>query len=260
MKKSLLIFFLISNFSIHQLFTQNIFQDTLPDNHILFVLPILDDRLEGANEHLEGFNISMDFPHQLEKRKLDENNLISLVRNNKITGTLTYPNGEKTQIRYEVVNHRKTEDIYMKTTLGYFLWENVTIQDDKVIFVINWWYCPPARKIDLETCEMVIQILSDSINWHKDDDRKCEDDIERNKWSLFCALKYASKKKMGEYNHHNTVMQTVRFVIDELIPDHEFEHTLMDYNNLQSTKHKDIIHVLEIARKRIEQEIERSEN
>ena len=65
---------------------------------------------------------------------------MSLVRDQEITGTLTYPNGKTTQILYEVVRHRETEDMYMKTTLGYFLWENATVQDDKLFFVINWWY------------------------------------------------------------------------------------------------------------------------
>ena len=128
-----------------------------------------------------------------------------------------------------------------------------------MFFVINWWYCPPARKVDLETLEMTEQLLADSTNWHKNDDRKCENDIESNQWSLFCALKYASREKMGEYNHHNTAMQTVRFVIDDIIPNHGFEHTLMDYNNSPSTEHEDILRILEIAKKRIIQEIEKIE-
>jgi len=113
-------------------------------------------------------------------------------------------------------------------------------------------------KVDLETLEMTEQLLADATNWHKKDDRKCENDIESSRWSLFCALKYASIKKMGEYNHHNTAMQTVRFVIDDLIPDHGFEHTLMDYNNLLSTEHKDILSVVRIAKERIKKEIEKN--
>jgi len=259
MKKYLLIFLFISWFSGSQVLAQHTVQDTLPDNYLLFTLHWLNDRLEGANEYLKEFKISMDLPHQFLQQKLDINRLISLVRDQEITGTLTYPNGKTTPIKYEVVHHRESEEIYMKTTLGYFLWESVTIRDDKLMFVIYWWYCPPARKVDIETLEMTQQLLADSINWHKNDDRKCEDDIESNKWSLFCALKYASIEKMGEYNHHNTAMQTVRFVIDDLIPDHGFEHTLMNYNNLPSTKHKDILRVLEISKKRIKQAIEKNE-
>lgn len=204
----------------------------------------------------------MDIPDELLKKglkELDIKTLISLAKNKEITGTLTYPNGRKTQIRYEVVRHIGTEDIYMKTTLGYFLWEMLNIKDDNVIFAIYWWYCPPARKVDLETLEMTTQLLADSANWHKNDDRICDDDIENNQWSLFCALKHASIQKMGEYNHHNAVMQTVRFVIDDLIPDHGFAHTLMDHNNASSKKHEDILRILEIAKERIKKELENNE-
>jgi hypothetical protein len=63
---------------------------------------------------------------------------------------------------------------------------------------------------------------------------------------------------MGEYNHHNTAMQALRFTIDELIPDHGFEHTLMDYNNSPSTTHHDILMVIEQAKKRIEEELRKA--
>lgn len=61
---------------------------------------------------------------------------------------------------------------------------------------------------------------------------------------------------MGEYNHHNTAMQTVRFVIEDLDPDSYFEHALMDYNNAPSTNHADILRVLAIAKKRIKEELQ----
>lgn len=256
MKKFLLIVFFVPLFCICPLLAQNDSQDTLPDNHLPFTLNILDDGLEGGCEYLEGFKVSMDIPREILKNGLDIKTIISLARKQAIKGTLTYPNGKTSGIKYEVVRHREKEDIYMKTTLGYFLWESATIQDNKLIFVINWWYCPPARKVDFEALEMAKQLLANSTKWHKNDDRKCEDDIESNRWSLFCALKHASIEKMGEYNHHNTAMQTVRFVIDDMIPDHGFAHTLMDYNNAGSTTHKDILKVLDLATARIRQEIE----
>jgi hypothetical protein len=75
---------------------------------------------------------------------------------------------------------------------------------------------------------------------------------------LFCALKSASLEIAGEYNHHNTAVQTTRFVIDEIIPDHEFAHTLMDYNNASTTSYEDILHVLELSKQRIRQELSES--
>jgi len=55
-------------------------------------------------------------------------------------------------------------------------------------------------------------------------------------------------------------MQTVRFVIDELIPEHEFEHTLMDYNNLPATRYKDILFVIKEAKERIELELKKGKD
>jgi hypothetical protein len=252
-------FFFSSFFEAFPLLAQDIDQDTLPDNYLLFNLHQLEDRLEGENEYLEGFVVSMDLHREFLREKLEIDRLVSFVRDHEVIGTLTYPNGKTSQIKYEVVRHRETDDVYMKTTLGYFLWEHATIHDEKLKFVINWWYCPPARQLDLETLEMAGKLLGDPNHWHKSDDRRCEDDLENHQWSLFCALKHASIEKMGEYNHHNTAMQTVRFAIDSLIPGHGFEHTLMDFNNSPSTKHGDVIHVLRISEERIERELEEIE-
>jgi hypothetical protein len=219
----------------------------------------IEGKLEGGNEYLQGFKVSMDLTPEFLQEKLRIDELMSFVRDQDVTGILTYPDGKTSPIEYEVVRHRGTDDIYMKTTLGYFLWESATIHEDKLKFVINWWYCPPARRVDLEALEMAEQLLGDPNHWRKNDDRRCEDDIENHQWSLFCALKYASIEKMGEYNHHNTAMQTVRFAIDSLIPDHGFEHTLMDYNNSSSTKHDDIMNVLKISKERIERELEEND-
>ena len=227
----------------------------LPDDYLPITMKIQDGMLAGESEYLEGFMFSMDLPADSLKKPFDKEELFNTVRDQNITGTLTYPNGKTTEIKYEIVDHRGFEDIYMKTTLGYFLWEMIEVRKDELSFVIYWWYCPPARQVDLEALEMAEQLLADSTHWHKTDDRKCEDDIENERWSLFCAIKYASIEKMGEYNHHNTAMQALRSVVDELMPDHEFGHPLMDFNNLPSTTHHDILFVIEEAKKKIEKEL-----
>ena len=231
-------------------------QEELPDDYLPITFEIQDDRLEGGSEYLEGFVFSMDLPDCFLEKAFYKDELFIRVRDQEIIGTLTYPNGKTTEIEYELVNHRGIEGIYMKTTLGYFLWEMLEIADNEVSFAIYWWYCPPARKVDLEALVMAKQLLTDASNWHKADDRKCEDDIANNKWSLFCAIKHASIQKMGEYNHHNAAMQALRSAIDELMPDHGFEHTLMDYNNLPATTHDDILFVIEQAKKSIKIEMQ----
>jgi len=235
-------------------------QEVLPDDYLPFSFEIQNGKLVGGSEYLEGFAFSMDLPEGFLEKPFDKEMLFAVMKAQKVTGTLTYPNSRATEIEYEIVNHRGFEDIYMKTTLGYFLWEMLDIGDRGLSFAIYWWYCPPARQVDLEALEMAEQLLADSANWHKMDDRKCEDDIANNRWSLFCAMKYASVQKMGEYNHHNTAMQALRFAIDELMPGHGFEHALMDYNNSPSTTHADILAVIDMAKKRIEGELSKIEN
>jgi hypothetical protein len=219
----------------------------------------LDDRLEGANDYMEGFKLSIDLPKGSFEDGLNMSELISIVRDREIVGTLTYPHGATTQIRYEVVRHRGADDIYMKTTMGFFLWESASVQGDQLYFVIDWWYKPPARPADLEALIVAQGLLSDPADWNRQDDRDCDGDIEGGKWSLFCALKHASMETMGEYNHHNAAMQTVRFVIEDLDPDQAYEHALMDFNNAPSTNHDDILRVLDIARNQIEQELKEVE-
>jgi hypothetical protein len=143
----------------------------------------------------------------------------------------------------------------MKTRQGYFIWEYYRIRDDTLRFVIDWWYCPPASEADLNILEMTETLLADSLNWRQLDDRDCEDDQETKRWSLFCALKHASISVLAEYNHHNKAMQTVRSAIEEMSPDREFAHTLMDFNNAPSTSHTDILAVLSEAKTRIINEI-----
>ncbi|MGB5490035.1 MAG: hypothetical protein WBM76_04325 [Woeseiaceae bacterium] len=230
-------------------------QVELPDDYLPFKLHQLHNKLVGESEFLDGFKISMNVPSELLGSGLSIEALFSLVRSQNVTGTVTYPSGRTTEIEYELVRHRQTEEIYMKSSLGYFLWEHMFIDGEILNLAIYWWYCPPATEKDMEIIESAEKLLADSSHWHKGDDRECDDDIEKNQWSLFCSLKYSSMEITGEYNHHNTAIQTVRFLIDEIIPNHGFAHTLMDFNNESSTKHSDILHVLEMSKQRIEGEL-----
>lgn len=249
------IIFLIALFGACLLLAQCTSQDDLPDDYLPFTLLQLDDKLEGESEFLKGFKISINIPRELLGNEWNKETIFSLVRNREVTGNVTYPDAKSTKIEYEIVHHRGTEDIYMKSSLGYFLWEYMSTQDGKLSFAIYWWYRPPATEADVEIIEMTEELLADSSHWHKGDDRECSDDIESNRWSLFCALKHSSLEIAGEYNHHNTAIQTTRFIIDGIIPNHGFAHTLMDYNNAPNIRHEDILQVLEMSKKRIKQEL-----
>jgi hypothetical protein len=232
------------------------YQIELPDDYLPFKFQQNAEKLEGKSEFLEGFTISMNLPPESLGGGLSIEALFSLVRNQKVTGTVTYPSGRTTPIDYEIVVHRRDEEIYMKSSLGYFPWEYISVADGNLNMAIYWWYSPPVTGKDIEIIGLAETLLADSSYWHQGDDRECEDDLERRQWSLFCALKYSSLEIDGEYNHHNTAMQSVRFVIDEKVPGHEYAHTLMNYNNEPSTTHEDIMAVLETAKQRIQEELD----
>ena len=235
-------------------------QEDLPDNYLPINFTIKNDELIGKSEYLEGFVFTMNLKPDSLTIIPNRDELFSIIKENEIKGTLTYPNEKITEIKYELVNHREVIGIYMKTTLGYFMWEMLEIETNKISLAINWWYCPPATEADLAILNMTDSLLSISNKWHQNDDRKCENDIESDTWSLFCALKYSSINNANEYNHHNTAIQTVRFVIDDLYPNHGYEHTLMDFNNNPNTTHAEILKVIKEAKKRILNELVDNKN
>jgi hypothetical protein len=68
---------------------------------------------------------------------------------------------------------------------------------------------------------------------------------------LFCALQAASIEVLGQYDHRRVALQEVRFAIERVSGGREFEHRLMDFNNLPGTTFDDIKKVLTMARENV---------
>jgi len=107
----------------------------------------------------------------------------------------------------------------------------------------------PVTKEDLLILQRADKILSGEAVWNRQDTRVCKP--EDKTWSLFCALQKASVEVLGSYDHRRVALQEVRFVIEELTKGKEFNHRLMDYNNLPSTQFKDVKKVLKMATDRV---------
>ena len=64
---------------------------------------------------------------------------------------------------------------------------------------------------------------------------------------------------LGSYNHDDRMGQAatreIRRVIEELNPGSQFEHRLMNYNNLPTTRFEDIKKVLRMTRERLAAQI-----
>jgi hypothetical protein len=107
----------------------------------------------------------------------------------------------------------------------------------------------PVTDEDLRILQRANQILSSTSLWNRHDTRVCLP-TDRT-WSLFCALEKASLDVLGEYRHREVALQEVRFAVEDATKGQEFEHRLMDYNNLASTTFEDIKRVLDVATERV---------
>jgi len=107
----------------------------------------------------------------------------------------------------------------------------------------------PVDENDVRILDGAAALLADESRWNRHDTRECR--AEATTLSLFCALQKASVEVLGQYDHRRVALQEVRFAIEELSGGREFEHRLMDFNNLPETSIGDVRKVLAIARARV---------
>ena len=107
----------------------------------------------------------------------------------------------------------------------------------------------PVTEEDLQILKRADKILSSPAVWNRHDTRVCKQ--EDKTWSLFCAMERASLGVLGEYRHREVALQEVRFAVEDVTKGIEFEHRMMDYNNLPSTRFSDIKRVLKTATDRV---------
>ena len=116
----------------------------------------------------------------------------------------------------------------------------------------------PVDVQDLAILEGAIDRLADQDSWDQADDRKCE--VSDKKFSLYCTLYFASIDVTGEYQHRRTVIQEVRFAVEEASDGREFEHRLMDFNNHPTTTFENIIDVLRNTKEKLKHDLNYNQN
>ncbi|GAB3367264.1 hypothetical protein GCM10027431_10670 [Lysobacter rhizosphaerae] len=107
----------------------------------------------------------------------------------------------------------------------------------------------PVSIKDVEILDKADALLANESDWNRNDTRECPPDAQT--LSLFCALQKASIGVLGSYDHRRVALQEVRFAIEDVSGGREFEHRLMDFNNLPATTFADIKKVLAIARAKV---------
>jgi TonB family protein len=104
---------------------------------------------------------------------------------------------------------------------------------------------PPITNADLQIVKRAREILDSPSKWNRADNRLCPADAKT--VSLYCALQKATIEVSGTAEHRGAALQEVRFVIDEIAADRNYEHRLMNYNNDPMTTFADIQEVLRIT-------------
>lgn len=107
----------------------------------------------------------------------------------------------------------------------------------------------PVSVKDLEILDRASDLLANESVWNRKDTRECPPQAKT--LSLFCALRRASIEVLGTYDHRRAALQDVRFAIEDVTQGREFEHRLMDFNNLPDTQFSDIKSILAAARAKV---------
>jgi len=112
----------------------------------------------------------------------------------------------------------------------------------------------PVDRQDLAILDSADKRIAGPPAWDRADDRKCEPQDET--FSLYCSLYSGSMDTIGEYQHRRTALQEVRFAIEDATDGREFEHRLMDFNNLPETSFADVKDIIKTAKKRVQDRLD----
>ena len=98
-------------------------------------------------------------------------------------------------------------------------------------------------EFDIPILKRRAELSHDTGIWSKNDDRSCEpQDIQL---SIYCALQQASVEISGKFEHRAAALQEVRYAIDRMLPDADYAHRLMDFNNDPEVTIEDIHLILQ---------------
>ncbi len=108
---------------------------------------------------------------------------------------------------------------------------------------------------DLEILQSARAIFKAESRWKRSGREDCR--LDKRRFTLACALVFASTGVKGDYVHFRTAIQEVRRAIEEAAPDRNFEHTIRDFNDDPTTTIEDVRRVLDIARDRVAERLAR---
>jgi hypothetical protein len=112
----------------------------------------------------------------------------------------------------------------------------------------------PVDRQDLMILDSADVRLSGALVWDRADDRKCGPQDET--FSLYCSLYFGSMDTIGEYQHRRTALQEIRFAIEDATDGREFDHRMMDFNNLSETSFDNVKDIIKTAKARVQSRLD----
>lgn len=145
--------------------------------------------------------------------------------------------------------------VIFKCPPGWFTLDSLSFLKNGLTFSIDHDPDVPVTASDLEIILKAGKLLATSDQWQQEDDGNCDDDVQNQVFSLFCALRTASVSVEGSYNHRNAILQKVRHQIEKLYPGRSWEHRLRDFNNMPETNFATIQQLLKNVETAVRKEL-----
>lgn len=108
---------------------------------------------------------------------------------------------------------------------------------------------PLVTAADLQIVKRARAALDSPSKWNRADNRECPAGAKT--YSLYCALEQATVEVNGNRDHRGAALQEMRFVIDEIAGNRNYDHRLMRYNNDPTTTFADVQEVFSIVERLI---------
>lgn len=211
-----------------------------------------NNKLRGSCDNA----VFTDFEIELDKtyERIDS---VTLFNQLPRVGTLNFRNKSIIPTEFTLTERAGYSQILFRFKSNWYSFDKLKFKNKSIVFSIDIDPIVPPTIADLEIVRLAKSILSEEQYWNANDDRDCSDDIANKSFSLYCALRIASLEVENKYNHRNAALQKLRHVIRDKYPERQWNHRLMDFNNMEETTFKDIIETLNKIELQFEKEIAR---
>jgi hypothetical protein len=152
------------------------------------------------------------------------------------------------------IERYQTGVIFARTTFGWFQVSDWSHSKDVLKFIIHAEVEVAPSKLDFLIVRRADEILVSENVWNREDNRKCSK--EATIWSIYCALRLASVEVSGGSHHRRPALQVVRKIVLGRAKNRGYRHSLMDYNNDESTHIEDVHSLFKEAKGKIWQSLQ----